>query len=234
MRKRARADFLFGSKGVAMRGGGLLPRGVRIVLVDRSGYWVNKQGKRTDRRANGTWTRGNPVWRDGGWRNRKGAPTYRRPNGTWSNGKGVKLRAYRDRFRLARDDERVPWQAVAAPASLAPRGARIAVDGLVSSGCLFVDRVLRHAAHTIEILVPHGSAIAGSAGPVERDRASIRHALRPVTVGFPRCASSSCSTTTTPASTRSRRRCAPPAPTSRSGSPTRRPRPSIRSRRTTA
>ena len=161
MRKRARADFLFGSKGVAMRGGGLLPRGVRIVLVDRSGYWVNKQGKRTVRRANGTWTRGNPVWRDGGWRNRKGAPTYKRPNGTWSNGKGVKLRAYRDRFRLARDDERVPWQAVSAPASLAPRGARIAVDGLVSTGCLFVDRVLRHAANTIEILVPHGSVLAG-------------------------------------------------------------------------
>ncbi len=161
LRKRARADFLFGSKGVAMRGGGLLPRGVRIVLVDRSGYWVNKQGKRTDKRANGTWTRGNPVWRDGGWRNRRGAPTYKRPNGTWSNGKGVKLRGYRDRFRLARDDERVPWQAVAAPAALAPRGARIAVDGLVSSGCLFVDRILRHAANTIEILVPHGSVLAG-------------------------------------------------------------------------
>ena len=55
----------------------------------------------------------------------------------------------------------MPWQAVSAPASLAPRGARLAVDGLVSTGCLFVDRVLRHAAHTIEILVPHGSAIAG-------------------------------------------------------------------------
>lgn len=161
MRKRARADFLFAARGVAMRGGGLLPRGVRIVLVDRSGYWVNSSGRRTDRRANGAWTHGNPVWRDGGWRNRRGAPTYRRPNGTWSNGRGVKLRAYRDRFRVARDDERVPWQAVAAPTALAPRGARVAVDGLVSTGCLFVDRVLRHAANTIEVLVPHGSDLAG-------------------------------------------------------------------------
>jgi 3D (Asp-Asp-Asp) domain-containing protein len=161
LKKRARADFLFGSKGAAMRGGGLLPHGVRIVLVDRSGYWVNARGKRTEKRANGTWTHGKPVWRDGGWRNRKGAPTYRRPNGTWSNGRGVKLRPYRDRFRLARDDERVPWQSVSAPAALAPRGARIAVDGLVSNGCLFVDRVLRHATGVIEILVPHGSVLGG-------------------------------------------------------------------------
>lgn len=159
--KRARADFLFGAKGAAMRGGGLLPNGVRIVLVDRDGYWVNARGKRTDKRANGTWTHGNPVWRDGGWRNRKSAPTYRRPNGTWSNGRGVKLKKYRDRFRLARDDERVPWRAVSAPAALAPRGTRITVDGLVSTGCLFVDRTLRHAAGAIEILVPHGAVLAG-------------------------------------------------------------------------
>ena len=161
LQKRARADFLFGSRGAAMRGGGLLPRGVRIVLVDRTGFWVNARGKRTTKRANGTWTHGNPVWRDGGWRNRKGAPTYRRRNGTWSNGKGVKLRAYRDRFRLARDDERVPWLAVSAPAAIAPRGARMVVDGLVSTGCLFVDRVLRHSSGVIEILVPRGSVLAG-------------------------------------------------------------------------
>jgi 3D (Asp-Asp-Asp) domain-containing protein len=161
LKKRARADFLFGAKGAAMRGGGLLPRGVRIVLVDRSGYWVNARGKRTDRRANGTWTHGNPVWRDGGWRNRRGAPTYRRPNGTWSNGRGVKLKAYRDRFRLARDDERVPWHAVAVPPALAPRGARITLDVPVSSGCLVVDRPLRHTSGAIEILVPHGSVVAG-------------------------------------------------------------------------
>jgi hypothetical protein len=161
MKKRARADFLFGARGAAARGGGLLPHGVRIVLVDRSGYWVNARGKRTDKRSNGTWTHGQPVWRDGGWRNRKGRPTYRRPNGTWSNGRGVKLRPYRDRFRLARDDERVPWQAVSAPAAIAPRGARVAVDGLFSNGCLFVDRLLRHAAGTIEILVPHGSVLTG-------------------------------------------------------------------------
>ena len=144
-----------------MRGGGLLPHGVRIVLVDRSGYWVNARGKRTDRRANGTWTHGSPVWRDGGWRNRRGAPTYRRPNGTWANGRGVKLKAYRDRFRLAGDDERVPWHAVAAPPALAPRGARITLDVPVSSGCLVVDRPLRHTTGAIEILVPHGSVLAG-------------------------------------------------------------------------
>jgi hypothetical protein len=101
------------------------------------------------------------VWRDGGWRNRRGAPTYRRPNGTWSNGRGVKLMRYRDRFRLARDDERVPWHAVAAPPALAPLGARITLDVPVSSGCLVVDRALRHTTGAIEILVPHGSVLAG-------------------------------------------------------------------------
>ncbi len=159
--RRARADFLFGPRAAAMRGGGLLPRGVRIVLVDHGGYWVNARGKRTDKRANGTWTHGNPAWRDGGWRNRNGGPTYRRPNGTWSNDRGVTLKPYRDRFRLARDDERVPWQAVSVPAAIAPRGARMVVEGLVSTGCLFVDRVLRRAPGAIEILVPHGSVLAG-------------------------------------------------------------------------
>jgi 3D (Asp-Asp-Asp) domain-containing protein len=158
---RARTDFLFGAKGAAMRGGGLLPARRRIVLVDRGGWWVNARGKRTDRRANGTWTHGLPVWREGGWRNRRGSPTYQRPNGSWSNGRGVTLHRYHDRFRLARDDERVPWQAVAAPSTIAPRGARIAVTGLVSTGCLFVDRSLRHAPGALEILVPHGADLTG-------------------------------------------------------------------------
>jgi 3D (Asp-Asp-Asp) domain-containing protein len=161
LKLRARSDFLFGAKGAAMRGGGVLPGRRRIVLVDRGGWWVNARGKRTDRRANGTWTHGLPVWREGGWRNRRGAPTYQRPNGGWSNGRGVKLHRYHDRFRIARDGERVPWQAVAAPSALAPRGARITVGGLVSTGCLFVDRSLRHTAGALEILVPHGAVLAG-------------------------------------------------------------------------
>jgi 3D (Asp-Asp-Asp) domain-containing protein len=161
LKLRARADFLFGPKGAAMRGGGLLPGRQRIVLVDHGGWWVNARGKRTDRRSDGTWTHGLPVWREGGWRNRRGAPTYLRPNGRWSNGRGVTLHRYHDRFRRARDDERVPWQAVAAPSAIAPRGARVAVTGLVSTGCLVVDRPLRHASGALEILVPHGADLAG-------------------------------------------------------------------------
>lgn len=161
MKVRARADFLFGSKGAAMRGGGMLPGRVRIILIDHGGYWVNARGKRTDRRSNGTWSNGNPVWRDGGWRNRRGAPTYPRPNGTWSNGRGVTLKPYRDRFRLAREGERIPWQAVAAPPGVAPRGARVTIQGLVSAGCLTVDRTLRHTTTALEILVPHGADLTG-------------------------------------------------------------------------
>jgi len=161
MRLRARADFLFGAKGAAMRGGGLLPGLRRIVLVDHGGWWVNARGRRTDRRANGTWTNGKPVWRDGGWRNRRDQPTAARSNGRWSNGRGVRFLRYHDRFRLARDGERVPWQAVSAPAAVARLGARIAVTGLVSAGCLTVDRTLRHTAGSIEVLVPHGAVPAG-------------------------------------------------------------------------
>jgi hypothetical protein len=144
-----------------MRGGGLLPGLRRIVLVDRGGWWVNASGKRTDRRTNGTWTHGKPVWRDGGWRNRHGQPTAPRAHGRWSNGRGVRFRRYHDRFRLAHDGERVPWQAVSAPATLARRGARITVAGLVSAGCLTVDRTLRRTAAALEILVPHGSVLTG-------------------------------------------------------------------------
>ena len=161
LRLRARSDFLFGAKGAAMRGGGLLPGLRRIVLVDRGGWWVNARGKRTDRRANGTWTHGPPVWRDGGWRNRRGQPTAPRAHGRWSNGRGVRYLHYHDRFRLARDGERVPWQAVSAPAALARRGARITIAGLVSTGCLTVDRTLRHTAGALEVLVPHGAVLTG-------------------------------------------------------------------------
>jgi hypothetical protein len=101
------------------------------------------------------------VWRDGGWRNGRGGPTFQRPNGAWSNGRGVRLLRYHDRFRAARDGERVPWQTASAPATLAPRGTRVMVAGLVSTGCLVVDRTLRHTAGSIEILVPHGAALAG-------------------------------------------------------------------------
>jgi hypothetical protein len=101
------------------------------------------------------------VWRDGGWRNRRGQPTAPRTGGRWSNGRGVRLRRYHDRFRLARDGERVPWQAVSAPSALARVGARITIAGLVSTGCLTVDRTLRHTPGAIEVLVPHGTALAG-------------------------------------------------------------------------
>ena len=152
----AQEDLLFAANGVAWHGVATLADGSRIVATG-GGWWVDRRGRRTTQRRNGRWTRGAPVWRDGGYRNRTGQPTFRLRRGGWSNGRGIHHLPYHDRFRFARDGERLAWQTAGAPARIAPLGARLRVDALPSTGCFVIDRVLPRWPAVIEVVIPAGA-----------------------------------------------------------------------------
>ncbi len=152
-------DFLYGPRGVAWAGVGTLNASNRIVS-DGGGWWVNRSGGRTARTPTGAWTNGVAAWREGGWRNAYGGPTFRRRNGRWSNGAGQTRLPYHDRFHLAADGERPPWQSAGSRVGIrgANPGSLLHVDGLPSIGCLIVDhRVTTWPA--VEILVPSGTPL---------------------------------------------------------------------------
>jgi hypothetical protein len=147
-------DLLFGADGAIREGVATLDDGVRVLPLG-GGWWVNRAGQRTNERADGTWTRGAPLWRDGGWRTARGRPTWRLANGRWANGRGSRHRPYRDRFRVAADGERAAWSTAGVARSLAGAGigALLKIAELPSVGCLTVDRRVTGLPLVIEILV---------------------------------------------------------------------------------
>ncbi len=156
---RFREDFLYGTDGVVARSLGTTARGRQLVALG-GGWWVNAAGRKTVLRADGTWSKGAPKWRDGGWRTRKGRPTFRRPDGTWAWGVGVRQLPYRDRFRWATAGEYVPWKSTAAAKTTAPAGTLLQVGGLGAAPCLVVNRAVELPANTIQVVVPPGTDLA--------------------------------------------------------------------------
>jgi 3D (Asp-Asp-Asp) domain-containing protein len=148
-------DFLYGTNGAVARAAGVT-RGGKTIVPLGGGWWVNAQGRKTVLRADGTWSRGIPVWRDGGWRTAKGQPTYRRADGTWAMGKGVRYRQYRDRFRLAAADEYRPWRTAWSTRATAPVGTLLAATPVLDqASCLVVTRAVKGIpANSIRIVVP--------------------------------------------------------------------------------
>lgn len=159
MKGRFGEDFLYGTDGVVARSIGTTRKG-RQLVARGGGWWVNAAGRKTMRRADGTWTKGPPKWREGGWRTRKGRPTYRRADGTWAWGVGVRYLRYRDRFRWAKAGEYVPWKSTAAAKTTAPAGTLLQVNGLGSAPCLVVNRAAELPANTIQVVVPAGTDLA--------------------------------------------------------------------------
>ena len=150
-------DFLYGTNGVVARSVGVTRTGKTIVALG-GGWWVNAAGTKTMQRADGTWSKGAPAWRDGGWRTKRGRPTYKKPNGAWSAGVGVRYRRYQDRFGYSKKGEFVPWKTVTAPKATAPLGTLLALDMLPSAPCLVVNRVADTLpAATVQVVVPVGT-----------------------------------------------------------------------------
>lgn len=156
---RFREDFLYGTDGVVARSLGTTARGRQLVALG-GGWWVDAAGRKTVLRADGTWSKGAPKWRDGGWRTRRGRPTYRRADGSWAWGVGVRQLAYRDRFRWAKAGEYVPWKSTAAAKATAPAGTLLQVGGLASAPCLVVTRAAELPANTLQVVVPAGTDLA--------------------------------------------------------------------------
>ena len=152
-----REDFLYGTNGVVARSVGVTRTGKTIVALG-GGWWVNASGTKTMQRADGTWSKGAPVWRDGGWRTKRGRPTYKKPNGAWSAGVGVRYRKYQDRFGYSKKGEFVPWKTVTAPKATAPLGTLLALDMLPSAPCLVVNRKADTLpVGTVQVVVPVGT-----------------------------------------------------------------------------
>ena len=158
MRYRAmREDFLFGTDGVVARLVGITVGG-RTVQALGGGWWVNAAGKRTTRLADGTWSAGDPVWRDGGWRTKRGRPTFQRADGTWSAGVGVRRLRYHDRFSYASAGRYVPWKTIVSRRQIAPIGTLLKIGGVARASCMLVTGVNPLLPRgTIQLVVPPGT-----------------------------------------------------------------------------
>ena len=154
---KLRESFLYGITGVVARALGTTAKGRTIVALG-GGWWVNARGKKTLRKADGTWSKGAPRWRDGGWRTRQGRPTFRRSDGRWAWGKGVRHLRYRDRFRSAQKGEFVPWRTVASTKATAPLGTLLALDNVPPATCLVVNRLFpKLPQRSLQVVVPAGT-----------------------------------------------------------------------------
>ncbi|MGI9116775.1 MAG: 3D domain-containing protein [Gaiellales bacterium] len=152
-----REDFLYGTDGVVARSIGITRTG-KTIVARGGGWWVDARGRRTTLRADGTWSKGAPVWRDGGWRTRRGRPTFKRPDGTWSAGVGVRYLRYHDRFGYARKGQYIPWKTVVSTKATAPIGTLLQLDGIPSASCLVVNQLQPLLpATTIQVVVPPGT-----------------------------------------------------------------------------
>jgi 3D (Asp-Asp-Asp) domain-containing protein len=152
-----REDFLYGTSGVVARSVGVTRMGKTIVALG-GGWWVNASGKKTTQLADGTWSKGAPMWRDGGWRTRRGRPTYKKRNGTWATGIGVRLLAYHDHFAYAKKGEFVPWKTAVSSKATAPLGTLLALGSVPAATCVVVNRLATSLpAATIQVVVPAGT-----------------------------------------------------------------------------
>lgn len=123
-----RADWLYGTHGVAMNGEGIgLDGRVYHFAGPYDLSWVNANGVATSPCWNGTWTRGEPVWYGGGWRNAAGQVTYPLRAGGWANGRPVRSIHLADPPRFAAGPS-LPldyWHRVAVDPKLIPLGSRV-------------------------------------------------------------------------------------------------------------
>lgn len=155
--QKLREDFLYGTSGVVARSIGVTRKGKTIVALG-GGWWVNARGKKTRQLADGTWSKGVPVWRDGGWRTRRGRPTYKTRAGAWATGVGVQFLQYHDHFSIAKKGEYVPWKTVTSSNATAPLGTFLRLDAVPKAACLIVNRLGETLpAMTIQVFVPAGT-----------------------------------------------------------------------------
>lgn len=153
-RQSLQEDFLYGTEGVVARSIGVTRKGKTIVALG-GGWWVNARGKKTQLGADGTWSKGAPIWRDGGWRTKRGHPTFKTRAGTWTAGVGVRFLRYHDHFSVSKKGEYVPWKTVTSGKATAPLATLLKLDAIPQATCLVVSKYAKNLpASTIQVVVP--------------------------------------------------------------------------------
>lgn len=124
-----RQDWLWSPSGLSIEFDGVALDGTRVHFANDEGItWVNAQGYPTRPKADGTWSNGQPVWRDVGWRNANGQPTFPKISGGWSNGRGVRFERSPLRFALGPSQPFLRyWHTAAVDPKVIPLGSRIYV-----------------------------------------------------------------------------------------------------------
>ena len=123
-----RADWLYGSHGVAMNGEGIgLDGRIYHFVGPYDLNWVNANGAATQPCWNGHWTDGQPVWYGGGWRNGQGQVTFPLRAGGWSHGRPVRTVPLPQppRFSVGPSLALDYWKRVAVDPKLIPLGSRV-------------------------------------------------------------------------------------------------------------